>query len=292
MVAERLAPNDPAVLNLKALIERALNRWDDAVVDEERAVRLDPRSEEFLGNLCHTLRLVRRYDDAEKVCTRRILLSPDRWSGYQLSYALALARGDVKAALTLARQAESRVDREEFRNGLLENGGWPAFFDPHFLREMQLVRPPTDARARVIYFVLKLYLSVYIKDLPAARQMADSILVSAPKAMSGVDYFDADVHTSLAMAYAAKGDNQRRLKHTALAIKKVPFSMDAGLATAFQVYLANSSTLGGAYDEAVGQLRQALIHPSQYSAALLRVDPWLDPMRRDPRFQQLLADFE
>jgi hypothetical protein len=238
---------------------------------------------------------VRRFTDAGKVCERLIAAAPDRWSGYQISFGLALSRGDVNGALAIAREAEKRVDREEFRNGLLENGGWPANLDPDLLRDMELKRPPTvptAARARVIYYVLRLYLSVYKKDAAAGRRFADSVLVYAPKAISGVDYFDADVHTSYAMAYAMKGDNERRLEHTALTVKEVPFSSDAELSTVFLVYLANSAVLAGSYDEALSQLRQVLSRPSHYSAALIRADPWFDSMRRDSRFQKLLADFD
>ena len=56
VVAERLSPNDPDVLNLKGLIERPLNRWNDAIADHERAVRLDSRNADLLGNLCYALR--------------------------------------------------------------------------------------------------------------------------------------------------------------------------------------------------------------------------------------------
>lgn len=292
VVAARLAPNDPDVVNLKGESEMGLNRWPEATRDYERAVALDPRNADFLGNLCSAFRMLRRYADAEKVCDRLIAIAPDRWSGYQLSYGLALSRGDVKGALAIARLAESRVDREEFRSGLLENGGWPAVFDPHFLSEMELARPPADRRALVIHFVLRLYLSVYKGDRTAAREFADSVLVYAPKAMSGVSFFDADVHTSFAMAYAAKGDNRRRLEHTALSLKKMPDSVDGPRALAMVLYLSCSAILAGSYDEGLVQLRQVLARPSHYSVALIRVDPWYDAIRGDPRFKQLLADYE
>ena len=292
VVAERLAPNDPEILNLKGLIERRSNRLADAIADHERAVQLDPRNADYLSSLCFALYWARRYRDAEKACNQLIATSPDKWGGYAFSYAIAQSRGDVKGALAIVRQAESRVDPDEFRNGLLANGGWPAFLDPHLLSEMELVRPPAGTRARVNYFATRLYLSVYKKDLPAARQFADSILAYAPKAMSGVSFFDADVHTSFALAYAAKGDNQRRLEHTGLAIKKAPVSVDPARATTYLSYLANSAVLAGSYGEAISQLQQVLSVPSGVSAALLRADPWYDPLGKDPRFQKLLAEHE
>jgi len=290
-VAETLSPNDPDVAILKGAIEKRQNRWAEAISDQERAFRLDPRNDRVIDNLCFTLVWARRYAEGEKVCSQLVAIAPEKWLGYSSLYHLATHRGDVKAALAIARQAESRVDPVEFADGLLDDGGWPAFLDPHLLSVMEAVHPPAGPGARVGYYSLKLYLSVYKKDRPAARRFADSVLVYASKVMTGTS-LDAGLHGDVAMAYAAKGDNQRRLEHAELTMKAVPISVDAATGTANACNLVNTAVLAGSYDEALSRLRQVLAIPSGISVGLLRVDPWFDPLRGDPRFQRLLATYD
>ena len=48
----------------------------------------------------------------------------------------------------------------------------------------------------------------------------------------------------------------------------------------------------GATDSALGHIEQLLVAPAGrvVSAASLRFDPGWDPLRKDPRFQKLIAD--
>lgn len=56
-------------------------------------------------------------------------------------------------------------------------------------------------------------------------------------------------------------------------------------------FLAEVYLMVGESDAALEQLEWLLSHPSFLSVPLLRVDPLWDPLRRDPRFQALLAKY-
>jgi hypothetical protein len=66
-------------------------------------------------------------------------------------------------------------------------------------------------------------------------------------------------------------------------------SVDALRAASNLELIARSAVIAGAYDEAISWLEQSLSIPSEVSVPLLRVDPWFDPLRKDPRFMKLVA---
>lgn len=54
--------------------------------------------------------------------------------------------------------------------------------------------------------------------------------------------------------------------------------------------LARVYAMTGRVDEAIDLLEQLLSMPADFSKWDLRLDPYWDPLRGDPRFEALLAD--
>ena len=69
----------------------------------------------------------------------------------------------------------------------------------------------------------------------------------------------------------------------------LPLEADAVRGVANLQLSAAAAVLVGANDQAFTLLQKLLSVPSQVSPALLRVDPWFDPMRQDARFKQLVS---
>ena len=69
----------------------------------------------------------------------------------------------------------------------------------------------------------------------------------------------------------------------------LPLEADAVRGVANLQLSAAAAVLVGANDQAFTLLQKLLSIPSQMSPALLRVDPWFDPMRQDARFKQLVS---
>ena len=288
--AQRLAPNDPAALDMKALVERRQNRWDEAISDLKRASTLDPRNTVFLDNLCYTQLRTRKYDDAEKTCRRRIAIEPEKWIGYYLLSLTAILRsGDVKSALAFLDDARKQIGAEQVGAEVIAEGSiiWPAVLNPELARYMAAVPEPAEDAQRLRYFTGKLMLGVYQKKASATRQFADSIILYVPRSLRG-NFFDSDIHAELSLAYAAKGDKDKTLEEGRRAMEIVPLQGDEIRAADNLLTITYAEVLVGAYDQALTTLRQLLSIPAEISLALLRMDPWFEPLRQDPRFKQLV----
>jgi hypothetical protein len=68
----------------------------------------------------------------------------------------------------------------------------------------------------------------------------------------------------------------------------MPPSRDALIGVFYAEQYAAIRAQAGDADRAIADLQRLLAGPSYLSAHNLRLDPIWDPIRRDPRFQQLL----
>ena len=292
-IAQQLSANDPEAFHLKALIERRQSQWNDAIRDATRASELDPRTTVYLVNLGFSQLFTRRYEDAQNTAARIVAIEPEKWLGYALlARATLLRAGDVKQALGVLERARMHVGAEQLGAGLMSPDTrliWPALLSPELTRDMQGVAKPAEDAQRLDNFTSNLVLAAYLKDVSAMRQSADSIIFYVPRSLRR-GFFDSEMHAELSLAYAAKGDKNKTLDEGRRAMAILPLEADAVRGGANLQLSAAAAVLVGANDQAFTLLQKLLSIPSQMSPALLRVDPWFDPMRQDARFKQLVSN--
>jgi tetratricopeptide (TPR) repeat protein len=95
-------------------------------------------------------------------------------------------------------------------------------------------------------------------------------------------------HAEIGLAYAGLGQYEEAIREGRLAVQLRPVSRDAITGPDKVRDLARIYVMIGDYEQAIEQLEYLLSIPSGMSAALLRVDPFWDPLRSSPRFQMLL----
>ena len=102
----------------------------------------------------------------------------------------------------------------------------------------------------------------------------------------------------LSLAYAAMGEKDLALKVAERAIMPLPRVKDAMVGPGLEENLALIQTMFGEKSRAISILRQLLqtpydsrfYDPAPVTPALLRLDPFWDPLRADPAFQKLCEE--
>jgi tetratricopeptide (TPR) repeat protein len=102
---------------------------------------------------------------------------------------------------------------------------------------------------------------------------------------------DPRIHRELGIAYAGLGRKDEAIREGRRVVELRPVSKFAWSGP-YQVWvLAVIYTMVGEYDAALDEIEYLLSIPIQFSVHDLRLDPEFDPLRAQPRYEELLEKY-
>ena len=291
-IARRGLPNDSSIPELAGFIARRQGQWEQCIENLERAAELDPQNVWLLQQISQSYAFLRRYSEMAGALDRAITASP-RDANTRVARALvdlewhgetqparevirALVAEDPSAVDAIADQwfylALCQRDSTEIGRALASipaEGIVPINVRmPRSFCEGIAARAHDDGAAAALAFT------------SASTEMA-RLLDKQP------DY--AEALSVLAMSEAALGRKENALLHGRRAVELFPVTKDAVTGAEMLRNLAITYTWAGEKDMAIKQLEEVVQLPGPISCGQLRLHPWWDPLREDPRFEKLVA---
>ncbi|MGH8093368.1 MAG: tetratricopeptide repeat protein [Chthoniobacterales bacterium] len=291
-IARQSLPNEPVTYELEGYIDRRQGRWDASTRNLIHALELDPRNAYLLQQLAVSYQKLRRYDDAAAILDRALHIRPD-------DIGLRVAR----AGLVLHQRA-----------------------DPHPLHATIEEIVSADPEAASGLADEWLYLALCERDSAAAERAVavmtdegynnEGVLFSRPWCRALVARTRSDSVGAQTAFMAARDEVEQRLRdqpdqsqslcvlgmidaalgHKADAIREgrraaelLPLDKDSINGALAIEYLAVTYAWTGEKDQAIEELTRAATTPSDVSYGQLRLHPFWDSLRGDPRFEKIVA---
>jgi len=294
--ARRALPNDPRIFELTGYILRRRGQQEEGLRNLQRAVELDPRNLFTLQQIALSYVYLGRYAEAIAALDRALGIVPDNVETranrdlYELCWKAdpqplhqtidsILAQGpsaiapaaDTWFACALAERDAAAAERALVALGDNPCWGEGAIYLGHSFGEGLLARMIKDeARAHAAF--------------EAARAQQEKIVQTQP------DYGPA--LCVLAMIDAGLGRKEQALDEGRRAIALTPLEKDVNTGSRVLQYFAITAAWAGEKELALQQLETGLRAPNAslvQSYGALKLLPFWDPLRGDPRFEKIVA---
>lgn len=293
-VARRLLPNEPLVFATLAWIDRRQGRWQDHLRDVNRALELDPRNVFILHQVAGTYQVLRRYNNLVATFDRALAVAPNDpvakvargLAELDSNATVQPAQAAVQEALTndtadsvkivdrwfnIALCSRDPNDIKRALGAMLQEGiTWGANVrTPKSFCEGLAARASGDNDAAVNAFT-------------DAREEMEAVLKKQP------DYPEAI--SVLGMIDAGLGKKEEAIREGRRAIELLPVTKDVMTGPELLRNLALIYAWTGEKDLALDQIAAALKGPGHITYGQLRLHPWWDSLRNDPRFDALVEE--
>jgi TolB-like protein/Tfp pilus assembly protein PilF len=290
--ARAALPNDPRTLALSGYIHRRIDRWQESTAELEKAVDLDPRNPDLLQGLSANYHALHNYTAYVGVFERAIALTPNR-IGLKTgrSSAELLWRADPqplhRTIETILREEPQRADelvQIQILLGFYERDlnataralaalgdGWWGNDHRKFSRafgEGLLARLRGDEAAAQGQFA-------------TARMQQERVVQAQP------DY--APAISMLGLIDAQLGRKDDALREGRRAVELLPVTKDSMTGRAMIENLAKIAGAVGESELALELVRDLVTQPAGLQYGHLKLDPLFDPLRSDPRFEEIVA---
>ena len=294
-IAVRTLPNNARIFLWGGLIDRRQGRWRDAVRNFERAMELDPRNVRILLEAGGTYSFIRDYGQVRATLDRLIALEPKN-----ILYRLVRAGVEVgeRADLRPVQAVVEKIfDNPELlrtyapdcflvalwgRNPVAADNALAAITDNTFS-----VRGPvefTRAYAAGLVARMKGDDDGARAAFSAARTEREKVVRAQPD-----DFTQGPALCFLGLIDAALGRKQEALSEGRRAVELLPITKNALDGPAILYFYAAICAQVGERDLAIEQLKTLAQIPAGASYGDLRLNPFWDPLRGDPRFEKIVA---
>jgi serine/threonine-protein kinase len=291
-IAAKTLPNESRVFELKAYIERRQGKHHEALRSLGRAIDLDPRNFLILQQITLSYELLRRYAEETAVLDRMLVIEPN---DPETKITRAFVELDWKADTKPLHRA---IDTVRAANP----AAIPDIADSWFLCALAERDPAAAATAltaagengfgidaiRLTRTFGEGLIARMTKDegkarsaFAAARAEQEKIVAAQP------DYGPAVCVLGLIDAYL--GRTEEALREGRRAVELLPVETDAINGPHMIEFLAIMAAWVGDKDLAGEQLAATIAYPGRLSYGQLRLLPFWDPLRGDPRFEQIVA---
>lgn len=292
-LARASMPNDPRIFETTAYIKRRQRKSEEAVPGLARALELDPRNIYMLQQLAILHSRLRQFHDKRAVLQRILVIDPENLEA-QIDRAdiEIYANADLQPlhqllASVLARNPEAlpRVAHEGLILALLERD-WDAAD-----RFLAAIRPRPAFHDIIVHFNAA-FVEGFIARLRGDEVGARAAFVTSRVEQEKVVRAQPDYAASLVVLGvidAALGRKDEALREGRRAAELLPVSRDAVNGLLIAQYFAVIASWVGENTLACEQLETALSYPSSITFGDLKLSPFWDSLRGDPRFEAIVA---
>jgi TolB-like protein/class 3 adenylate cyclase len=292
--AARTLPNDPHVFELTGYILRRQDKWEEGMRNLARALEVDPRNLNTMQQIALTYLTLRRYPEAVAMWDRALAMQPDHvetrvWRAQaELDWKAdtrrlhrtidEIRRKDPAAIQRIANSmflcALAEHDLTAAESALVALGNNPSgydqmLFDPKFNEGLIARLAAEKEKARAAFTV--------------AHEQQEKIVRAQPEYAAAI--------CILGLIDAALGRKEEALRGGRRAIELVPVAKDRSQGANMIQYFAVIAAWVGEKDLAFEQLEKAVQLPSYTITTYgqLKLHPYWDPLRGDPRFEKIVA---
>ena len=291
-LAGRKLPNNSQVPEFIGYIRRRQGHWDESLRQLDKALQLDPRNFFLLQQNGLTYYSMRRYEETEAVLDRALALVPNDPDTRVFRARVELdARADprplqetIHAIVAAQPEAAQGQANDWFFLALCQR-------DPAELNAALKSLPASGVFTDAVQFPFAFCQGMVARLQGDTKGAAEAFTRAREESERNVreqpDY--GPPLCVLGVIDAALGRKEDALREGRRACELLPVQKDAINGTHLLKYLAVIYAWTGEKERSLEQIKTTLQGPGYLSYGNLRLHPDWDPLRGDPRFEQIVA---
>ncbi len=290
--AGRSLPNNSQIWELKGYIQRRQGKREDGLRSLMRAADLDPRNVLLLQQIALSLRALGRYSEEKSAWTRALSIVPDDiHTKLELANVELQWKGDIGPVQRLVDSVRATdpataasIPDAFLLCALVERNATAAMEAIVALGET----PFSDETIQFSRPFMEGVVARMINDDAAARSAFTAARAQQEKAIQAEPNYGPPLCV-LGLIEAALGQKEEAIRQGKRAVELLPIEKDSINGPVLIEYLAMIAAWAGDKDLACEQLARASQLPGCVSYGQLKLLPFWDPLRGDPRFEKIVA---